>query len=146
MTGRRVSVLLTALAALSIGACGGSSAAGNGAGAAAPAPASTEEIATGDTLTEFQKERLLGHYSTEDGASGFILDRTVTPFRAKLDGTSNVATLAESGGPLNSKEYRSADGSIWIRIEENGTVALFQGPKQREGVRVVRDAGAKRLE
>ena len=144
MTGRRAGALLAVCTALSSAACGGTSA--SGAGAAAPAPASTQEIATGDTLTEFQKERLLGHYSTEDGASGFILDRTVTPFRAKLDGTSKVVTLAESGGPFNSKEYRSADGTIWLRIEENGTVALFQGPKQREGVYVVRDAGAKRLE
>ena len=144
MTTRPARALLAVVAALSSTACGASSAAS--AGPAAPSQASSEEIATGDTLTEFQKERLLGHYSTEDGASGFILDRTVTPFRAKLDGTGKVVMLAESGGPFNSKEYRSADGEIWIRIEENGTVALFQGPKQREGVNVVRDAGAKRLE
>jgi hypothetical protein len=144
VTAFRAGALLATGMALPIAACGSSSA--GGAGSAAPVPANTEEIATGDTLTDFQKERLLGHYSTEDGASGFILDRTVSPFRAKLDGTGKVVTLAESGGPFNSKEYRSADGTIWIRIEENGTVALFQGPKQREGVNVVRDAGAKRLE
>jgi len=103
------------------------------------------EVATGNTLTEFQKRRLLGHYSTRDGASGFILDRTGTPFLAKLDGVEKVVELSESGGPYNTKEYRSGDKSIWIRVDEGGRVLLFQGPKQINGVDVVRDADANRL-
>ena len=103
------------------------------------------EVATGNTLTEFQMRRLLGHYSTHDGASGFILDRTGTPYLAKLDGVDKVVELSESHGPYNSKEYRSADKSIWIRVDEEGSVRLFQGPKQINGVDVVRDADAKRL-
>lgn len=103
------------------------------------------EVATGNTLTEFQKRRLLGHYSTNDGGSGFILDRTGSPFLAKLDGVDKVQTLSESSGPYHTKEYRSGDGTVWIRVDEEGRVLLFQGPKQINGVNVVRDADANRL-
>jgi len=124
-------------------ACGGNSSA-----APATSPTSSpesKEVASGGTLTEFQKSRLLGHYSTRDGASGFILDRTVTPPRAKLDGTDKVCPLAESHGPFDTKEYRCEDKTIWIRVDGEGNVQLFQGPKQHEGVNVVRDADAKQL-
>lgn len=122
-------------AALALAACG------NDKDAKSP----SGEVASGSTLTEFQKSRLLGHYSTEDGASGFILDRTVTPPKAKLDGTDKICALQESHGPLETKEYRCDDHSIWVRVSESGDVQLFQGPKQHEGVRVVRDADAKQL-
>ncbi len=133
-------------------ACGGGS--GNAAPGQAPATSSSKEgdtgrteVATGNTLTEFQKSRLLGHYSTEDGASGFILDRTVTPWRAKLDGVNKVVKLQETNTLRDSKEYTSDDKSIWIRVHaESGQVQLFQGPKQHEGVRVHRDADARQLE
>jgi hypothetical protein len=132
---------------------------GTPAPAAAPAPATASagdgsgeshsrhhhEVATGNTLTEFQKRRLLGHYSTYDGASGFIFDRTGAPFLAKLDGVERPMPLAESDGAYHSKEYRSADHSIWIRVDEEGSVLLFQGPKQHQGVEVARDADAKPL-
>ncbi len=103
------------------------------------------EVATGNTLTEFQKSRLLGHYSTYDGMSGFIFDRTGTPFMAKLDGVDKAMPLTESPSARGDKEYRSADRSTWIRVDEEGNVLYFQGPKQREGVRIKRDADANRL-
>jgi len=109
-------------------------------------PKETGEVATGNTLTEFQKHRLLGHYSTSDGASGFILDRTQTPWKAKLDGVPKVVTLKESNQPRRGvKEYTSDDKSVWVRVGEEGDVELFQGPKQHEGVRVHRDADADQL-
>lgn len=101
------------------------------------------EVATGDTLTEYQKKRLLGHYSTRDGGSGFILDRTVTPWRAKLDGVPKWSPMSESSGPSDTKEYRT--DTIWIRVDNEGNVLLFQGPKQTDGVRVSRDADAEQL-
>lgn len=107
--------------------------------------AKPNEVATGNTLTEFQKSRLLGHYSTYDGMSGFIFDRTGTPFMAKLDGVDKAMPLTESPSARGDKEYRSADHSIWIRVDEEGNVLYFQGPKQREGVRIKRDADAKQL-
>jgi hypothetical protein len=125
-------------------ACGG----GGGGSSGATTPTSEKkEVATGNTLTEFQKRQLLGHYSTEDGASGFILDRTVTPWRAKLDGTGKTVTLKLSNTPRRGEsEYKSDDGNIWIRVEdEGGRVLLFQGPKQHQGVPITRDADAEQL-
>jgi hypothetical protein len=105
-----------------------------------------EEIATGNGLTRFQRERLLGHYSTEDGRSGFILDRTVSPWKARLDGSNDVLTLSEKRpGAYHSTEYLSEPHKLWIRVGEDGEVQLMQGPTQHEGVNVVRDAGANPL-
>jgi hypothetical protein len=141
-------MMATTFATLALGGVLAVANAGCGSGASTPTPASPtseHEVATGSTLTEFQKGRLLGHYSTQDGASGFILDRTTTPWRAKLDGVAKIVNLSESGGPYDTKEYRSDDKSIWLRVDADGTVVLFQGPKQTEGVRVVRDADAAQL-
>lgn len=134
-------------------ACGGASNATpvptspSSAPAISPEKSGNTEVATGNTLTTFQKQRLLGHYSTEDGASGFILDRTVTPWRGKLDGTNKIVKMAETDTPhTGEKEFTSEDKSIWIRVHmESGRVLFFQGPKQHEGVRVVRDADAEQL-
>jgi len=112
-------------------------------------PAKSKEVATGSSLTEFQKKRLIGHYSTVNGMSGFILDRTVSPWRAKLDGTNKVTTMYVSNTPKHEEtEYKSDDKSvgIWLRVDnESGSVLLFQGPKEHEGVRVLRDADADQL-
>jgi hypothetical protein len=106
----------------------------------------SDEVATGNTLTKFQRERLLGHYSTHDGASGFILDRTNgATWKAKLDGTTQVQPLTMTHGPYETKEYRSDDHSIWLRVDEHGSVVLFQGPGLHQGVPVVRDADANQL-
>jgi hypothetical protein len=128
---------------LGLVACGGS---GGTNGATTPT-SEKREVATGNTLTDFQKRQLLGHYSTEDGASGFILDRTVTPWRAKLDGTNKTVTLKLSNTPRRGEsEYKSDDGTIWIRVDdESGRVLLFQGPKQHQGVNITRDADAEQL-
>jgi hypothetical protein len=130
-----------------LGCGGGNSASPASSTGATPTRDPHAEVATGSTLTEFQKRRLLGHYSTQDGATGFILDRTVTPWRGKLDGTNKVVTLNESNEPRRGvKEYTSEDHSIWVRVDtESGEVELFQGPKQHEGVRVHRDADAQQL-
>ena len=105
-----------------------------------------EEIATGDGLTRFQRERLLGHYSTEDGRSGFILDRTVSPWKARLDGSSDVLILSEKRpGAYHTTEYLSEPHRLWIRVGEDGEVQLMQGPTQHEGTNVIRDAGANPL-
>jgi hypothetical protein len=88
----------------------------------------------------------VGHYSTLDGKSGLIVDRRNAVVKAKLDGDSAVEVLKASGGPHASTEYRSDDGRIWLRVSEQGDVVLFQGPAQKEGVDVLRDADAAPLE
>jgi hypothetical protein len=129
-------VLLVALAS----GCGASG---------ATQPASTgeaHEVTNGQAPTRFQRAQLLGHYSTFDGKSGVIVDRRGDVVKAKLDGSNDVKLMKPSGGPHGSTEYRSDDGSIWFRIDEGGDVRLFQGPAQKEGVDVIRDADAEPLE
>ena len=83
------------------------------------------------------------------GTSGFILDRTAKPWRTKLDGTNKVTTMYVSNTPKQGEtEYKSEDKAvgIWLRVDdESGSVLLFQGPKEHEGVRVLRDADADPL-
>jgi hypothetical protein len=124
------SIVIAALAALTVGGCA----------------SSKREVADGEHLTDFQKERLLGHYSTIDGKTGFVLDRTVDPPKARLDGDGTVHTLARQGSVQGAFELVSGDSAIWLRIhEESGEVMLFDGPQQTQGVDVIRDADADRL-
>jgi hypothetical protein len=142
-----VAILFVVSGALQVACGGGNKAASSPNSGASDSKDPPQEVATGNTLTDFQKRRLLGHYSTMDGASGFILDRTVSPWRGKLDGVTKTVTLTESNTPhRGEKEYTSDDRSIWIRVDtESGEVLLFQGPKQHEGVRIQRDADAAQL-
>ena len=110
------------------------------------ATATGGEIADGAHLTEFQTRRLLGHYSTRDGTSGFILDRTVDPPLVKLDGAPQIRSLNREGSVTGTYVLRSADREVWLRIDDaSGDVRLFDGPAQTQGVDVVRDADARRL-
>jgi hypothetical protein len=138
-TDRPWSWLVALLAALA-GAC-----AGTGASQPANSP-EDREVASGKEPTTYQHWRSLGHYSTLDGKFGVTLDRRTDVIKARLDGSDDVKVLAASGGPHGTTEYRSDDGSIWLRVDEHGSVLLFQGPEQKEGVDVVHDADAEPLD
>jgi len=131
--------LVAALAALA------SACADTGASPPANSP-EDREVATGKEPTTYQRSRSLGHYSTLDGKFGVILDRRTEVIKARLDGSNDVKVLAASGGPHGTTEYRSDDGSIWLRVDEHGSVLLFQGPEQEQGVEVVHDADAEPLD
>jgi hypothetical protein len=121
--------------------CGGSA-----KPAASAGDATKPEVADSQHLTELQKSRLLGHYSTEDGKHGFVLDRTVTPPRARLDGEKAYEELTEQGSVTGAVEYTSPSKKIWLRVsKDTGDVMLFQGAGLTEGVSVVRDADAEQL-
>jgi hypothetical protein len=99
------------------------------------------EMADSTHMTEFQKRRLLGHYSTIDGKTGFVLDRTVDPPRARLDGDPYVKILAVEPSVRCCVEYRA--GGFWVRIDkDSGSIVQFQGAQQTDSVRVIRDADA----
>jgi len=84
--------------------------------------------------------------ASQRGKSGLILDRRSEVVKARLDGSNEVKVLKANGGPNHATEYRSDDGSIWLRVDQHGEVLLFQGPAQTQGVEVVRDADAEPLE
>jgi hypothetical protein len=131
-----------------VGACGGSNAdAGKGAASHDNVlQLGKPDVADSQHLTSFQKRSLLGHYSTEDGRSGFILDRTSDPPKARLDGDKAAQTLAKQPSVRCCVELVSPDRRIWLRVDkESGDVVLFQGPSQHEGVPVLRDADADQL-
>ena len=140
MTTDRPWACLVALLAALAGACAES-------GASQPANSPEDrEVATGKEPTTYQRSRSLGHYSTLDGKFGVTLDRRTDVIKARLDGSNDVKVLAASGGPHGTTEYRSDDGTIWLRVDEHGSVLLFQGPEQKEGVEVVHDADAEPLD
>ena len=125
------------LSALAVLACGKSSS----------GTAKEPEVATGKEPTEFQKSKMIGHYSTLDGATAFILDRTQDPIVVRLDGTKENEPLVWHGALHESIDYQSLDKKVWLRVRtESGDPMLFQGPKEHEGVRVTRDADAKTLQ
>ncbi|WP_394823551.1 hypothetical protein [Pendulispora albinea] len=97
-------------------------------------------------LTPFQKARLLGHYSSRDGRSGFVLDRLAEPWKVKLDGETEAAPMTAQPGVYDTFEYTTADRRVWLRVDrESGDIQLFQGPKQHYGVPIVRDDDASTL-
>jgi len=96
-------------------------------------------------VTTFQIKRLLGHYATLDGKTGFVLDRTVDPPRLRIDGDPYVKNLDVRPSIRCCVEY--AASGLWMRVDkETGAVMEFTGPLQTErSVRVVRDADAAPL-
>jgi hypothetical protein len=104
----------------------------------------TTEVADSTHPTEFQRARLVGHYSTPNGKIGFILDRTSEPTRIRFDGSQYVLELTAQRASRGALEYVAAN--VWMRIDEQtGHVVLFQGPSMKEAGPVVRDADARPL-
>ncbi|HEU5074197.1 MAG TPA: hypothetical protein VFU02_08490 [Polyangiaceae bacterium] len=66
--------------------------------------------------------------------------------QGEADGSNEVQVWAASGGPHGTTENRSDDGTIWLRVDERGSMLLFQGTQQKEGVEVVHDADAEPLD
>jgi hypothetical protein len=102
------------------------------------------EVADSSHPTELQQRRLLGHYSTIDGKTGFVLDRTVDPPRMRLDGDPYIKILGVRPSVRCCIEYTA--GNFWVRIDkDSGEIVEFEGELQRDPVRVVRDADAQPL-
>jgi len=91
-------------------------------------------------LTDFQKSRLLGHYSTLDGRRGFVLDRLAEPVKVRLDGESTVHSLKERYSQWMWLDYLSEDGKIEIRTKQDSGEVI-----KLNYADVVRDADARPL-
>ncbi len=96
-----------------------------------------------DAAAELNRARV-GHYSTEDARDGFVLDQRGTTWLFKRDGSTAAIPLTEAEHGHDASEWRSADQSIWLRYYYTGRL-MYDGPEQREGVDVVRDAAAEPL-
>ena len=123
---------------------------------AAPPPIATAKVVVGvdvhveretaDSVhpTRFQMSRRVAHYSTPNGQTGFVLDLTSEPARARVDGSAYVLELTPRRGSSGVVEYLA--GSYWFRVsEETGAVVLFAGPTTHGTTRVVHDADAEPL-
>jgi len=94
--------------------------------------------------TRFQASRRVAHYSTPNGQTGFVIDLTSEPARARVDGSAYVLELTPRRGSSGIVEYIA--GSYWFRVsEETGAVVLFAGPTTRGATPVVHDADAEPL-
>jgi hypothetical protein len=103
-----------------------------------------QDVADGTHATEFQSSRLVGHYSTPNGRTGFVLDRTSDPPKIKMDGDAYTLVLSPRQASKGWLEYVAAN--IWIRIDEQtGRILSFTGPGMTDSSFVVRDADAKTL-
>jgi hypothetical protein len=102
------------------------------------------EMTDGTQPTEFQLRRLVGHYATPDGRFGFILDRTASPPRIRLDGDRYVLALSPLQASKGWLEYTA--GGIWMRLdEETGRILSVSFSGLKDATRVVRDGDAKPL-
>jgi hypothetical protein len=99
-------------------------------------------VSNGVGVTTFQMRQLLGHYTTLDGKTGFVLDRTVDPPRARMDGDPYVKNLEVRPSIHCCVEYAAA--GLWMRVDKDtGAVLEFVGSLQgARPVRVIRDADA----
>lgn len=121
---------------------------------ASPPPIATAKVEievhaereTADSVhpTHFQMSRRVAHYSTPNGQTGFVIDLTSEPVRARVDGSAYVLELTPRRGSRGVVEYVA--GSYWFRVsEETGEVVLFAGPTTRGATPVVHDADAEPL-
>lgn len=114
----------------------------------APPPAAAQASATTTTTTNDAKsdeetpKLRLGHYSSPDGLFGFVLDRTATPPRAKIDGKPAVLELAVRRDGSERVQLLSAKGELMLLVDKWGSVSMISGANP---VRLRRDADARAL-
>jgi hypothetical protein len=86
----------------------------------------------------------LGHYSSGDGLTGFVFDRTGAKPQIRMDGTSEIIELTPRGAPHGQTDLAHGIQGVIIRVGEDGQVTYFRGPRG-DSVRMIRDADAEPL-
>jgi hypothetical protein len=81
----------------------------------------------------------LGHYSSIDGAIGFVLDRTADKPLARYDGERRVIELAVRDAPLGAVELVGPGGRLFARVAASGGLVVFHARKPN-GTQARRDA------
>lgn len=87
----------------------------------------------------------LGHYSSGDGLTGFVLDRTGSPVKLRVDGSNDVQALTPVASAVgNATRLENGLGRAVVEVSEWGTVRWYAtGPV--DGTPVYRDGDAKPL-
>lgn len=102
------------------------------------------ELADGSQPTEFQVQRLVGHYATLDGKSGFIFDRSTDPPLVLRDGDPFALRVAVATNRRCCWDYTAA--GMTVRVERStGRITWFADDAHPGGAPVVRDADAEPL-
>jgi len=106
-------------------------------------------LVTGKRISEPEERQAVGSWpmnmiATPDGRFGFILDRTASPPRIRLDGDRYVLALSPLQASKGWLEYTA--GGIWMRLdEETGRILSVSFSGLKDATRVVRDGDAKPL-
>lgn len=86
----------------------------------------------------------LGHYSSGDGLTGFVLDRSGSPVKLKVDGGEVQALTPTPSAVGNATRLENGLGRAVVEIDEWGGVRWYAtGPV--DGTQVYRDGDAKAL-
>lgn len=105
-----------------------------------PPPAAAASTATASTV--IPKLRL-GHYSSGDGMTGFVLDRTGKKPRMRMDGTKEIVEMDPEPAPRNETALTVHLRGVVMRLGEHGEVTFFRG---NEAISMHRDADAEPLQ
>jgi len=102
------------------------------------------ELADGSHPTELQMQQLVGHYSTLDGKSGFIFDRTADPPLVLRDGDRFAVSVTVAANRRCCWDYAAAGMSL--RVDRaTGRITELIDDAHPDGAPVVRDADAEPL-
>jgi hypothetical protein len=85
----------------------------------------------------------LGHYSSGDGLTGLVLDRTGTKPMIKFDGSDEVLVLTAEPGSSTTRLVRD-DGSGVAGLGKYGEVEIYL-PMHRDAIEVARDGNGETL-
>ncbi|HLY56843.1 MAG TPA: TIR domain-containing protein [Stellaceae bacterium] len=86
----------------------------------------------------------LGHFSSADGQSGFVLDQRATPTLMQRDGATEILALTSSPAPYGETALRLDTGETVLRLAGDGSMTLFDAAHP-DGAPAHRDQDARPL-
>ncbi len=73
----------------------------------------------------------VAHYATGDGVVGFVLDRTASPAKVRIDGEKDIIELTmeedRHSGERRGWYMKSPDGKNVLYLSSHGALTLFKG-------------------
>jgi hypothetical protein len=87
----------------------------------------------------------IGHYSSNNGLTGFVLDRLGTPIKLRFDGSDEILALIPEPAPFDAVTLKRDDGSWVLRLYPDGKVLVFSKNLPGGSASVIRDQDAQPL-